>query len=65
MSTTTSTTSGLSGRYLDYFFRFILILGFAVVLPVGLYHRLKAHLASREKLNRRQEGQDLCKGAIQ
>ena len=49
----------------DNIFRFILILGFAVVLPVGLYHRLKADLASREKLNRRQEGQDLCKGAIQ
>ncbi len=37
-------------------FRLILILGFAVVFPISLYHRLKAHLASREKLNRRAEG---------
>ncbi len=40
----------------DNIFRFILILGFAVVFPIGLYHRLKAHLVSREKLNRRAEG---------
>ena len=40
----------------DNIFRFILILGFAVVFPIGMYHRLKAHLASREKLNRRAEG---------
>ncbi len=40
----------------DNIFRFILILGFAVVFPIALYHRLKAHLASREKLNRRAEG---------
>ena len=40
----------------DNTFRFILILGFAVVFPIALYHRLKAHLASREKLNRRAEG---------
>ncbi len=39
----------------DQIFRWILILGFAVVLPVGLYHRLKAH-ASKDKLDRRQEG---------
>ncbi|MCG8406459.1 MAG: isoprenylcysteine carboxylmethyltransferase family protein [Phycisphaerales bacterium] len=37
-------------------FRLILILGFAVVFPIGFYHRLKAHLASNEKLNRRAEG---------
>ena len=37
-------------------FRLILILGFAVVFPISLYHRLKAHLASKEKLNRREEG---------
>ena len=36
-------------------FRLILIIGFAVVLPVGLYHRLKSQ-ASGEKLDRRQEG---------
>ena len=40
----------------DNIFRNILLLGFAVVFPIGLYHRLKAHLASREKLNRRAEG---------
>ena len=40
----------------DNIFRFILILGFSVVFPIGMYHRLKAHLASREKLNRRAEG---------
>ena len=40
----------------DNIFRVILILGFAAVFPVGVYHRLKAHLASREKLNRRAEG---------
>ena len=39
----------------DNIFRYILILGFAVVFPIGLYHRLKA-AASREKLDRRQEG---------
>ena len=37
-------------------FRWILVSGFAVVFPISLYHRLKAHLASREKLNRRAEG---------
>ncbi len=37
-------------------FRIILILGFGVVFPIALYHRLAAHLASREKLNRRAEG---------
>lgn len=36
-------------------FRVILIGGFACVLPIALFHRLKAH-ASREKLDRRQEG---------
>lgn len=36
-------------------FRLILILGFAVVLPVTLYHRLKSW-ASKDKLNRRAEG---------
>ena len=39
----------------DQIFRLILILGFVVVFPVGLYHRLKAH-ASKDKLDRRQEG---------
>ena len=36
-------------------FRLVLILGFAVVLPVGLYYRLKSW-ASKDKLNRRAEG---------
>ncbi len=40
----------------DDVFRLILIVGFAAVFPVALYHRLKAHLASREKLDRRAEG---------
>ena len=40
----------------DNIFRYILLLGFAVVFPIGMYHRLKAQLASREKLNRRAEG---------
>ncbi len=39
----------------EQIFRFILILGFAVVFPVGLYHRLKAH-ALKDKLDRREEG---------
>ncbi|MCH7995215.1 MAG: isoprenylcysteine carboxylmethyltransferase family protein [Planctomycetes bacterium] len=41
--------------YNDNICRYVLILGFAVVFPIGLYHRLKA-AASREKLDRRQEG---------
>ena len=40
----------------DNVFRYILILGFAVVFPIALYHRVKAHLASKEKLSRRAEG---------
>jgi protein-S-isoprenylcysteine O-methyltransferase Ste14 len=38
----------------DDVFRLILIVGFVSVLPVGIYHRLKA--ATFEKLDRRQEG---------
>jgi protein-S-isoprenylcysteine O-methyltransferase Ste14 len=38
----------------DHVFRLILILGFVAVLPVGVYHRLKA--ATPEKLDRKQEG---------
>lgn len=40
----------------DNVFQLILIIGFVVVIPVAAFHRLKAHLASREKLNRRAEG---------
>ncbi len=36
-------------------FRVILILGFAIVFPVALYHRLKA-AALKDKLDRREEG---------
>ncbi len=39
----------------EQIFRVILILGFAAVFPVGLYHRLKSQ-ATGEKLDRRQEG---------
>ncbi len=39
----------------DQVFRWILILGIATVLPIGLYHRIKSQ-ASGEKLDRRQEG---------
>ncbi|MBI3823802.1 MAG: isoprenylcysteine carboxylmethyltransferase family protein [Planctomycetes bacterium] len=38
----------------DDVFRWVLIGGFVAILPVGLYHRLKA--ATSEKLDRRQEG---------
>jgi hypothetical protein len=38
----------------DEVFRLVLIGGFVAVLPVGMYHRLKA--ATSEKLDRRQEG---------
>ena len=36
-------------------FRFILILGFAVIGPIGVYHRVKSQ-ATGEKLDRCQEG---------
>ena len=36
-------------------FRFILILGFAAIVPIGAYHRVKSR-ATGEKLDRRQEG---------
>ncbi len=36
-------------------FRFILILGFAAIVPIGVYHRVKSQ-ATGEKLDRRQEG---------
>ena len=39
----------------DQTFRAILIAVFLVILPVGMYHRFKSQ-ASREKLDRRQEG---------
>lgn len=39
----------------DQTFRAVLILFFAVILPVGVYHRLKSQ-ATRESLDRRQEG---------
>ena len=39
----------------DQLFRTVLIVVFLVVLPIGIYHRLKSY-ATREKLDRRQEG---------
>jgi protein-S-isoprenylcysteine O-methyltransferase Ste14 len=39
----------------DQTFRAILIAVFLVVLPIGIYHRVKSQ-ATREKLDRRQEG---------
>jgi protein-S-isoprenylcysteine O-methyltransferase Ste14 len=39
----------------DQSFRAILIAVFLLVLPIGIYHRLKSQ-ATREKLDRRQEG---------
>ena len=39
----------------DQTFRIVLALGMAVFLPVGLYHRIRS-LATREPLDRRQEG---------
>ena len=38
----------------DQFFRWILIAGFVLTLPIGIYHRLRAH--TPERLDRRQEG---------
>ncbi|HZA96002.1 MAG TPA: hypothetical protein VE421_07670, partial [Burkholderiaceae bacterium] len=39
----------------DQAFRAVLLLFFAAVLPIGVYHRLKSQ-ATRESLDRRQEG---------
>jgi protein-S-isoprenylcysteine O-methyltransferase Ste14 len=39
----------------DQIFRGILLAAFLAILPVGVYHRLRSQ-ASREKLDRRQEG---------
>lgn len=39
----------------DQTFRLILILGFALLIPIGAYYRLKSQ-ATGEKLDRRQEG---------
>ncbi|MGH9384342.1 MAG: methyltransferase family protein [Vicinamibacterales bacterium] len=39
----------------DQTFRTVLTVVFAVLLPIGIYHRLKSQ-ATREKLDRRQEG---------
>ncbi len=36
-------------------FRYILILGYAIIVPFGVYHRIKSQ-ATGEKLDRRQEG---------
>jgi protein-S-isoprenylcysteine O-methyltransferase Ste14 len=39
----------------DDIFRLVLLVGFVAVLPVAVYHRVRAH-GSAEKLDRRQEG---------
>src|SRR5262245_59188145 len=39
----------------DDLFRIVLIVGFVIVLPVAVYHRVRAH-GGGEKLDRRQEG---------
>ena len=39
----------------DQTFRAVLIVVFLLVLPIGIYHRLKSQ-ATRERLDRRQEG---------
>ena len=39
----------------DSIFRIILVAGFLILIPIGVYHRLKSQ-ATREKLDRRQEG---------
>src|SRR5947209_4994301 len=39
----------------DQIFRVVLIGLFAMVVPIGVYHRVKSH-ATGEKLDRRQEG---------
>ena len=39
----------------EQIFRFILMLGFAVLIPIGAYYRIKSQ-ATGEKLDRRQEG---------
>jgi protein-S-isoprenylcysteine O-methyltransferase Ste14 len=39
----------------DQFFRFILIAGFILFIPIGIYHRVKSQ-ATGERLDRRQEG---------
>ena len=38
----------------DQLFRLIMLAGFAILLPIGIYHRLKSRTG--EKLDRRQEG---------
>lgn len=38
----------------DQFFRLIMLAGFVILLPIGIFHRLKARTG--EKLDRRQEG---------
>ncbi len=39
----------------DQMFRWVLLVGFLLVLPVGVYHRVRSQ-ATGEKLDRRQEG---------
>lgn len=39
----------------DQIFRIIIIVGLATIMPVGMYHRLKAHAAG-DRIDRREEG---------
>ena len=39
----------------DHTFRIVLIVGILVVLPIGMYHRIRSQ-ATGESLDRRQEG---------
>lgn len=39
----------------DALFRLVLIFGIVSIMPVGVFHRLKAHTAG-DNLNRREEG---------
>ena len=41
--------------HLDHTFRTLMLIGFLILLPIGVYHRLKSQ-ATRERLDRRQEG---------
>ncbi len=38
----------------DNLFRYVLLAAFVLVMPIGIYHRLRA--ATSERLDRRQEG---------
>ena len=45
----------MGGVNLDHTFRLLLLIGFVILLPIGVYHRLKSQ-ATGERLDRSQEG---------